>query len=63
MASAKFKVDLGNGIFATLKLSLELSRDQKMKAEIIGIEEEEQKNIIGQELQAIIALLGNSDEV
>jgi hypothetical protein len=59
---AKIKLFLTPDIYAVLSISVEIPSGQKAKADIIGISEEEQKNLIGQALNTILALLGNSDE-
>lgn len=59
---AKYKVYLNNSIYAILTLDLNLSKEQKQKAEILDIDEEAQNNLVNQEFQKLILLLGNSDE-
>jgi hypothetical protein len=59
---SKFKVYLTDQIYAVLKLDLEIPNDQKALAEALGIGKEEQANLVGQEMQSILLLLGNSDE-
>lgn len=59
---AKFKVYLTEKVYAVLKLSLEIPTDQKNLAEALGIGKQEQDNLVGQKLQELLYLMGNSDE-
>jgi len=58
----KLKLYLTDSVYAVLSVDLSIPKDQKNLAESIGIGEEEQKNLIGQSMQTILLMLGNSDE-
>ena len=53
---------LTDSISATLTIDLSIPRDQQLVAELYGTGEQEQANLVGQKMQEILALLGNSDE-
>lgn len=59
----KIKVYLTDKVYAIMTIKLEIPKDQRNLAESLGIGDYEQNNLIGQQLQTMLALLGNSDEV
>lgn len=62
MARAKFKLYVTDQVYATVTVAIELSKDQELLAEALGIGKEERANLLGQELQGLLLLMGNSDE-
>jgi hypothetical protein len=62
MATAKFKVPLREDVYGILKISLTIPASVKARAELIGIGEQEQNNLINQTLAEITQLLGNDEE-
>lgn len=63
MSQAKYKIQLRPGLYATLTIKMELPSQQKSIAEAMNIGPQEQDNLMGQKLQEILLLLGNSDEI
>lgn len=50
-------------IFADLTLDLTISKDQETLAEALGSSRQERENLLGQKMQELMDLLGNTDEV
>lgn len=63
MTQVKLKAQLRPGLYATLTIKLEIPPVQRGIAEGMGIGPQEQDNLMGQKLQEILLLLGNSDEI
>jgi len=59
---AKFKIFLTEKFYAVLTVNLEIPNDQRIVAELTGSNEQEQLNLVGQKMQEILYLLGNTDE-
>lgn len=58
----KAKLFLTDKVYAHLKISIVIPTDQVNLAESLGIGEYERNNLVGQKLQELIYLLGNSEE-
>ncbi len=50
-------------IFADLILDLTIPKDQEVIAEALGSSKQERENLLGQKMQELMDLLGNTDEV
>lgn len=59
---AKIKYYLTDRFFAILTVDISIPADQAATAEANGSDKEEQANLVGQAMQTVQALLGNSDE-
>ena len=59
---AKYKRYLTDQIYGILTISLDIPKEQKMLAEALGIGDQEQVNLVGQDMQTILSLLGNTEE-
>jgi hypothetical protein len=59
---AKYKVYLTDNVYAVLSLDLSIPKDQQQMAAVTGMSEQEQSNAVGQKLQELLYLLGNTDE-
>ncbi len=59
----KLKVYLTEQVYGILSIDLVIPKDQENLAEALGIGKQERENLIGQQMQTTLALLGNSEEV
>lgn len=58
----RFKVYLMDEFYAVLSLDMSIPNGQKEIAQAHGVSEQEQANLIGQKLQELMYLLGNTEE-
>lgn len=59
---AKFRIYLTEDLFAVLSLDLSIPFDQGLVADTKGIGRQERENLVGQKMQELLYLLGNTEE-